>query len=313
MKAEQKDENIAHRLQATLLDRLALWCSQTTQTRKRKLARLLTLFAYKLAGIRRRLMTRNLMLHLKLSQREAQVLAEKTFYNFLLNSFEMASLKYISHEDLLKKVKAEGLEHLDAALAKKKGAIIVSGHFGVWEFIPAWIAAGGKDVTIVVRRQNNRHVDEWFESMRHTHGPKTTDSGFGLRGIIKALRQGHILALMVDQDNGKQGIFVKFFEKYASAPVGPAQIALRTGAPIVPLAMFPGSDGVHRMKVLPPIYPEAFANTVECQQQITQSFTSELENFIRQQPQQWFWLHRRWKTQPEDAPDNPWTKLIRSL
>lgn len=313
MKDGHKNDNPAHRLQATLLDRLARWCSRATHHQKRKLARLLTLFAYKLSGIRRRLMTQNLMLHLKLSQKEALALSEKVFYHFLLNSFEMASLKYMSHEELRNKVETEGFEHLEAALAKKKGAIIVSGHFGLWEFVPAWIATKGHDVTIVVRRQNNRHVDEWFETMRHTHGPKTTDSGFGLREILKALRQGHILALMVDQDNGKQGIFVRFFEKYASAPVGPAQISLRTGAAIVPLAMFPGKDGVHKMKVLSPIYPENFENTVACQQQITQSFTSELENFIRQQPHEWFWLHRRWKTQPEDAPENPWTKLIRSL
>jgi KDO2-lipid IV(A) lauroyltransferase len=117
---------------------------------------------------------------------------------------------------------------------------------------------------------------------------------------------------MVDQDNGKQGIFVKFFNDWASAPTGPALISLKTGAPIVPLAMFPDYNHKHQLKIFPPIMPQQFSNDPDGQQKLTARYTTILENLIRKQPEQWFWLHRRWKTQPADAPDNQWVKIIKS-
>ena len=163
-------------------------------------------------------------------------------------------------------------------------------------------------MTTVVRRQNNKYADKWFEEMRCCHGAKTTDSGMGLREILRALRKGYLLGLMMDQDNGKKGIFVKFMDKWCSAPVGPALISLKTKAPIVPIYLFPNYNGKHLFKIYPAFYPENYENTIEGQQKLTQDYTSLHEKIIKKYPEQWFWLHRRWKTQPQDCPENPWVK-----
>lgn len=302
-------KNYFNWLQAKLLELLARSCHRMSLRQKQHLAQFLTLLAYRLLGLRRRQVIESLQLHLELPLTEAEKLGEKVFCHFLLNAFEMASLACISREQLLDKLEVQGLEHLDNALALKKGAIIVSGHFGLWEMIPQWLAVKGYPVCTVVRRQNNQHVDAWMENMRQRLGGRTTDSGFGIREILRSIRKGEILALMVDQDNGKQGIFVRFFKRWASAPTGPAQLSLKTGAPVVPLFITPNFSGKHQFKLYPAIYPDNYPNDIAGQQQITARYTALLEELIRQQPHNWFWLHRRWKTRPVDAPANPWAQL----
>ncbi len=302
-------KNLFHLFQAKLLDILATRCSKMTLPQKKKLAQLLTFFAWRVIGLRRRQVSESLQLHLDISADQAEKLGEKIYRHFLLNAIEMSSLAYISREDLIAGIRIEGREHLDNAMAKKHGVIIVSGHFGLWEMMPHWLAINNYPVCTVVRRQSNRHVDTWMENMRRRLGGKTTDSGFGIREILRSIRRGEILALMVDQDNGKQGIFVPFFKRYASAPTGPAQLALKTGAPIVPLFLFPNFAGQHIFKVYPPIFPEDFSNNVEGQLQITARYSNLLEELVRQHPHNWFWLHRRWKTQPADAPANLWARI----
>lgn len=304
--------NIKHNIQAFLLEKLAKWVASRSLSGKQKLARLLAFVAFNVIKLRRHQVIESMRTHLHLSLSEAEQLGEKTYYQFLINAFEMAGLKYFTREDLLNRISVEGLRHLDAALAHKKGAIIVSAHFGLWELVPSWLVINGYDMAVVVRRQTNPIVDQWFNEMRQRHGAVMTDSGFGIREILKALRKNHLLGLMVDQDNGKQGIFVPFFERWASAPTGPAQIAMKTGAPIVPLAIFPNFKGRHHIRIYEAFMPDDYTQDVVGQQQLTANYTQILEAVIRSQPQHWFWLHRRWKTQPADAPDNPSAKLLDS-
>lgn len=303
-------KTLFNKIQAWLLDALARKCAHMSYLKKARLARIITAIALPMPWMRRSQVITRLQEHLNIDRDSAERLSQKVFEQFLINSFEMAGLKHYTNDELKNRVRVEGIEHLQNALALKKGAIIVSGHFGVWELMPPWLALNGFAVNVVVRRQNNPFVDAWFEEMRQRHGAVTTDSGFGIREILRALRKGALLALMVDQDNGKQGIFVKFFNKWASAPTGPAQISLKTGAPIVPMAIYPDYRGRHLMKISPPIFPEAYENTVAGQQQLTAAFTRILEDVIRSQPEHWFWLHRRWKTQPGDAPENESAKLV---
>lgn len=300
------------KFQRFLLEMLARSSCVMSVVKKRRLAELLTFLAFDILKIRRNYVINTLQEYFNISDKQAHKLATKVFRNFLLNSIEMSGLKYITAESLINKVDIDGLANLQEALGHKKGVIIVSGHFGLWELVPPWLALNDFPVTIVVRRQNNIEVDKWMEEMRHTHGPKTTDSGYGLRGILRALRQGHILALMVDQDNGKQGIFVKYLDKWASAPVGPAQISLRTGSPIVPLAMLPNYNGKHLIKIFKPIYPDRYSNDHEGQQLMSQEYTNTLEELVNKYPEQWFWLHRRWKTNPKDCPENFWAQKVLS-
>lgn len=306
-------QRIGHKLQCFMLDLLAKITLAMPLTVRKRLAWLLSTFTFDTLKLRRNYVVATIMKQLQLPEIEAIKLGRKVYFNFLLNAFEMAGLKFFSNEELMDKIECEGLENLTSALEQKKGVIIISGHFGLWELVPPWLAINGHDVTVVVRRQNNPEADRWMEEMRCKHGANTTDSGYGIREILKSLKKGHILALMVDQDNGKQGIFVKFFNSWASAPTGPAQISLRTGSPIVPLALFPNFQGKHILRIFKPIMPTDFSKDLKGQHQLTSSYTAPIEGMIKKHPEQWFWLHRRWKTQPSDAPENQWVKFINSL
>lgn len=306
-------KDLANKLQVMALDSLAKKSAYGKIYRKQKLIKGLAKLFMLLPFCRAKYAQQTIMEHLDLNETEAKALVKDFFETFLSNALEMAGLRFLPADQLLERVQCQGLEHLDAALSLGKGAIIVSGHFGTWEFMPHWLSLRGYPVTTVVRRQNNQLVDAWFEAMRQVHGGKTTDSGFGMRPILRALKRGEILALMVDQDNGKAGIFVKFFNKWASAPTGPAVIGLRTGAPIVPLTIFPNKKGKHEFKIEKPLYMQDYEDNLKGQLELTRAYTAILEEQIRRLPRHWFWVHRRWKTQPEDALHNAWVQELVKL
>ena len=304
----KKHFDFIDKLLAKMLDLLARKSMTLTISQKRRFAMLMTKLIMPFKFSRKDYVKNIMMETLNISQNEAEKLRSGCYENFVLNSMEMAKLKYISDEDVLNLLEVDGYEHLEEAYRKGNGVIIMSGHFGLWEYIPQWAALKGYKVTTVVRRQNNKYADQWFEEMRRAHKGKTTDSGMGLREILRALKNGYVLGLMMDQDNGKKGIFVKFLNKWCSAPVGPAMISLKMKTPIVPLFIVPNYNGKHYFKIYPPLYPENYENTVEGQQKLTADYTELYEQLVRKYPEQWFWLHRRWKTQPEDCPENPWVK-----
>jgi KDO2-lipid IV(A) lauroyltransferase len=312
-KAISKKTKTVHKLQIFLLDYLTRKTTNMSFVKRQKIARLISGIVFDLLKLRREYVINSLQQHLNLDRKKAIKIAKKTYYNFLLNAFEMSGLKYWSNQKILEKITCQGLKNLKGALSRNKGAIIVSGHYALWELVPPWLSIKGFKVTVVVRRQNNPEADKWMNEMRTRHGALTTDSGYSIRQILKSLRKGHILALMIDQDNGKQGIFVKFLGNWASAPTGPAQISLKTGAPIVPLIIKPDYQNKHKLTIFKPLFPENFTNTPQGQQLMTQEYTSILEQVVKADPEQWFWLHRRWKTNLQDAPDNKWVKIINSF
>ena len=293
--------------QGSLMDRLARWSARSSYAQRLHAARLLAGLTFDVLGLRRRHTETVLRERLNVSKPEATRLARQVYLHFVLNSLEMASIPYLNREDLIARIEPQGLEHLRAALSRGKGCIILSGHYGLWEMVPPWMSYHGFPMTVVVRRQSNPYADEWMEFMRQAHGPKTTDSGFNIRLILRALKNGESLGLMSDQDAGTKGFFVNFLGKTASTVVGPAQIALKTGAPIVPLCLHPRQPLPHQLEICPPIYPDQFSPDFDGQMQITQACADILANWIRKRPEQWFWLHRRWKTRPmaESEGNNP--------
>jgi len=290
--------NPFHFLQRFLLDKTARLAVKFDFRQRHKLASILAAVVIDGMRIRWQYVVEILQQRLALTREEAIKLGRKIYISFIENSIEMATIPFLTAQEMNDRLRPEGLHYLSEAIAGKRGAIIISGHYGVWEFIPPWLALNGFEVTIVVRRQSNKLVDDWMEKMRNAHGAKTTDSGYGIREILRALREGHCLALMSDQDSGDKGIFVDFFDNLASTPVGPAQIAIKTGVPIVPVAAHRMPYFPHIFEVHPPIYPENYATKVDGAQLMTQAYTDILESWIRKRPDQWFWLHRRWKTRP---------------
>lgn len=190
-----------------------------------------------------------------------------------------------------------GWEDFEAALARGRGALLVTGHFGNWEMAAASIAARGIPIAAIVKRQTNRRVDARFESTRRRLGVRTIDLDDAPRQVPRALRAGQVIGVVADQDARDSGVRVPFFGRPASAHRGPALFALRLGAPVFASAMrrLPGPalayEGV--MEHVPVQRTEDLDADVRS---LTAVLAERLEAAVRQAPEQYFWFHRRWKT-----------------
>jgi KDO2-lipid IV(A) lauroyltransferase len=195
-----------------------------------------------------------------------------------------------------------GFEHLDAARRAGRGAILLTGHYGNFELLGAWLARF-HPVDFVVQPLANPRVEALLGRARREAGVGQIGLGAGARGIFTALHDNHWVALLADQDARRKGVFVPFFGQPSSTPTGPAQLALRTGAPIVMGFDVRRPDGRHELEVQPPLTlaePESPAAV----RTLTALHTARLEEWVRLRPEMWFWLHRRWKSRPPMALAN---------
>ncbi|MBF0547463.1 MAG: lysophospholipid acyltransferase family protein [Candidatus Riflebacteria bacterium] len=291
-----KNKSLKQMLEAYLLEKLIHATQIMGEAGQRKIAVFLKILAFDILRIRRTYVIETLKERLNISINEAKKIAEKTYFNFFFNSITMATLSFGSKNKLLSAIRVRGFENFAKAYEKGRGVIILSGHFGLWELIPQWFSANGYQMTSVIRRQTNLQVDEIMERMRRNHGALTTDSGYGIRDILKTLKSGKLLGLMMDQNAGDKGIFVDFLGKPASTVPGPAMVSAKTGSPLVLVIVQPGSDSNIDFKILPPIYPDQFPNNSEGRTMLTSRYTDLFCDIIKKRPEQWFWLHRRWKS-----------------
>jgi Kdo2-lipid IVA lauroyltransferase/acyltransferase len=194
------------------------------------------------------------------------------------------------------------LERVRAAVESGTGAVVVTGHLGNWEVAGAAIAARGIPVDAVVRRQSNPRFDRMIRAARARLGVRVVDRADGTRGSLRALRESRVIGLLADQDAGRAGIFVPFLGRPASTVRGPAVLAIRTGAPLFVGAVLRRPDGRYEGRIDEVPVPESgeFEERVLA---LTAAYTRVLEAAVRRDPGQYFWQHRRWKTQPPDRPE----------
>ena len=188
-----------------------------------------------------------------------------------------------------------GEEHARAALARGKGVVFITGHFGHFELFGA---ASGRimPIAFLVKPLSNPGADAWLSKLRSDAGVEQLPIGAGVRGVLKRLRAGSAIALVADQDARRDGVFVPFFGVPASTPTGPAWLSLASGAPIVFGTCVRAADGRYDAGFVPPIFPEGSADDPRAVLELTRRHTALLERAIRERPESWFWLHKRWKT-----------------
>jgi KDO2-lipid IV(A) lauroyltransferase len=194
-------------------------------------------------------------------------------------------------------VEIEGFEHLEAARRAGRGAILMSGHYGFFEMTGAFLGQI-HPLGFVVRPMSNPAVDAWIRELRARAGVQSIE-GTGIRAIYEKLRDNEWVAMLADQDARRQGVFVPFFGRLASTPLGPARIALATGAPIIMGRAVRRADGRHDLRIEPAL-EVGDGKAADAAVQLTARHVAVLERWVRERPELWFWLHRRWKTRPAE-------------
>ncbi len=222
----------------------------------------------------------------------------------LVDAAEIARLDLDSSEAL---VAFEGFEHIEAAqrATPEGGAILLTAHFGSFELFSAACAARGIPVSVVHREQSFPGFQRVLEEWRGGAGVEALRRGSAARAVLRALRQGRIIGMPLDQDTPRgEGVFVDFFGRPACTRDGPARLAMRTGAPVVPGFLFRRPDGSGRVARFGPAVP--FVSAEEAGNDLdaavienVQRMTRAIEEAIRRAPDHWSWVHRRWRTAPE--------------
>lgn len=177
------------------------------------------------------------------------------------------------------------------ALAQQRGVMLVSAHFGCWEWIPAALALQGQPVSVLVQRPSQTWIDQGFRELRARVGVQTlyNDSLSGLRPLIRALRQAETVGMLIDQHGESQRLIGQFFGQTVSLPEGPARLARQTGCLIVPvLARWHGPR--HVIQFYEPLDPCQYAED----QVLMQTLYHWLEREIRRSPENWLWSYQRW-------------------
>ncbi|MFQ5586462.1 MAG: lysophospholipid acyltransferase family protein [Thermodesulfobacteriota bacterium] len=236
------------------------------------------------------------------SRRELASIAVRLFENLGMNMMEFSRLPWLKRGNLKGYVRCEGLEHLEKALRRGKGVIFITGHLGNWELMAAWYGLKGYPVDVVVRDLDSPLVDDFVRWVRTRSGNRVVPKRRSMRELLRTLRGGGIVGILLDQNvTWSEGVFVNFFGKLACTNKGAALLAVASGAPVVPTFIVRKGRG-HRIIVGREI---EVVNSGDRRSDVIENtcrFTRAIEDMVRRYPDQWFWIHQRWKSRPENDP-----------
>ena len=271
----------------------------------RLLVRILTLTCYLVLGRLRRVGERNLELALpQLSSQSRKKILRHVFRNLGWQLVEFCRMPRYTVQNTRRWIRTEGLENYLAATARGRGVLVLTGHLGAWELSSFYHSLMGHPMGMVIRRLDNRFLDEYVNSVRCLHGNRILHKGDFARGLLTAMRAGETVGILMDTNmTPPQGVFVRFFGITACTASGLARVALKTGAAVVPgFLLWEAAEQKYVLHFGPEL---VFAQGVDHEADIlaaTQQCNDVLEAWIRRYPDQWLWIHRRWKTRPPGEP-----------
>jgi Kdo2-lipid IVA lauroyltransferase/acyltransferase len=225
---------------------------------------------------------------------ERRLIARRAFEHFGRLLMELLKFATLSDDQMIARVQIDGEERARSAYAHGKGVIFVTGHFGFWELQALVHALRVEPVAVVGRALDNPHLNRLLEAIRQRTGNTVIYRKGTLRRVLRTLQQGHGVAVLIDQHiMSRDAIYVDFFERPAATTSAIAALALRTGAPVVPVFALPLGRGRYRMIYEHPIDPPRDAP--DAIREFTQRCTDVLEMYVRRDPHLWLWMHRRWR------------------
>lgn len=261
--------------------------------------------AYFCAGRLRRTGERNLELALpSMSPRERRRLLRGCFANLGRLLAVVSHFASSRHDALRQIIECEGIEHLEAARQSGRGVILFTGHVGAWELSSFALSLFGYPLSFLVRRIDNPRIEALIDEARTELGNRTIDKRSAAREMLQLLHAGGTLGILVDLNTlEREGIFVDFFGLKASTTFMLAKLAVRTGAGVLPVfAPWEKQRRRFLLKIDEPLRFERSNDEEEDVRRLTQLFTTVVEKYVRRYPDQWLWIHRRWKTRPPGEP-----------
>jgi KDO2-lipid IV(A) lauroyltransferase len=200
--------------------------------------------------------------------------------------------------DLDKFLVVHGMENFENASKKGKGVIFLTSHLGAFDLQITVMALHGLKPNIIGTPLKDPRLNDLLFDYRNAYGAVAVERGKETFRLIKALKSAGSVAILIDQDTKVKSRFVNFFDRPAATPVGASILAMKTGAAIVPTYIFLGKDGMQHMHILPEIAWTETGDEEETMKVNTQRYTCFIERVIRDHPDQWVWMHERWKTKP---------------
>jgi KDO2-lipid IV(A) lauroyltransferase len=271
----------------------------------RLLARCLAFAVYWCFGRLRRVGMRNLQLALpELSSQARKRILERVYIHLGWQLVEFCRMTRYTAENSRNWMRTEGLDHYLAAQARGKGVLIITAHLGAWELSSFYHSLMGHPMGMVVRNLDNRCLDQYVNGIRSLHGNFVISKDDFGRGLLKAIHTGATVGILMDTNmTPPQGEFVPFFGIAACTGTGLAHIARQTGAAVLPGFML--WEPAERRYVLhfgPEVEMPRTADRAADILEGTRRSTAVIESWIRRYPDQWLWIHRRWKTRPPGEP-----------
>lgn len=221
-----------------------------------------------------------------------------SYAKYYMESFRLPSL---SRRAVDRAFSVEGFEQVEAASAAGNGTILALPHLGGWEWAGRWLIDRGYRMTVVVEELQPPELFEWFTELRQSLGMTVVAAGHNAgAAVLKALRDNEVVCLLCDRDLERNGVEVEFFGERTTLPAGPATLAIRTGAPLIPVAVYFDDSRMngHRAIIRPPVGIQRLGGFRDDVARITQSLANELEFLIRRAPEQWHMFQPNWPSDP---------------
>lgn len=225
---------------------------------------------------------------------------QEAFENYALYWMESFRLPSLSSADVRRRFTIDGWEYVRTGLDAGNGVILSLPHLGSWEWAGRWLADQNIAMTVVVEPLEPPELFEWFKDLRTKFGMNVVPLGADVAAkVLGGLRRNEVICLMSDRDLTGDGQSVQFFGERTTMPAGPAMLALRSGAPLLPCAVYTGRRGAHHAVVRPPLSADRSGNGLRADiARMTQDLANELEVLIRRAPEQWHLFQPNWPSDP---------------
>ncbi len=256
--------------------------------------------AFVALGRRRRMALANLTTAFPaLSATDRRQLCRRSYQHLGVMAVELMRMLAEPVGELLARITVEGREHLEAAMGSAGRALLLTAHLGNWELLPFAHRLTRYPLTVVARPLDSALVNRLTTRLRAKSGVELIDKRDAARPVLAALRRGRLVGILLDQNaSRREGLFVPFFGRLASTSRSVALLAVRTATPVLPVFIRREPDGRHCVRIEPSLVASGALGVDEAILDLTARCNQAIEAAIRTAPEQWLWVHDRWRTRP---------------